>query len=34
MDTNFMFEKEKVYKVNMNDDKTISARVCESLDNC
>lgn len=34
MNSNFMFEKEKVYKVNMNDDKSVSSRACESLDNC
>ena len=34
MDTNFMFEKEKIFKVNMNEDKSVSARACESQENC
>ena len=34
MDNNFMCEKEKIYKVNLNDDKTINARLCQSADKC
>jgi hypothetical protein len=30
MNSNFMFEKEIVFKVNMNDDKSVSSRACES----